>query len=110
MKTPKDKLILDMLKMFERLGMDRTAQIDARVWHTVFRRRAVKLGLLKPLKPEPRPHKWRVEVRWRNRRVNKDRWTVCRCVAARAPKDQAEAELMARNLNLTDRFFEYRAR
>jgi hypothetical protein len=55
MKTnPKDKLILDMLAMFERLGTDAFARIDARVWHRVFTRRARKLGLLPKPNPNPR--------------------------------------------------------
>jgi hypothetical protein len=111
MKTnPKDKLILDMLAMFERLGTDRTAQIDARLWRIVFHRRAAKLGLVKPKKRQPRYHQWRVECRLRDRSRHQDLWKPTKLSCAENPKDQAEAELMAANLNRTTHNFEYRAR
>jgi hypothetical protein len=50
--TPKDKLILAMLKTFDDLGSDAMARIDARLWFKHYKRKVKKLGIEVPIEKD----------------------------------------------------------
>lgn len=50
-QSPKDRLILAMLKAFDDLGGDRMAIVDARYWHKWFTKKCRKLGMKVPPSP-----------------------------------------------------------
>ena len=43
--APLAKLVREMIGTFERLGRDRMARIDARIWAKYYARRARKIGV-----------------------------------------------------------------